>query len=250
VPAPNPPATLPAGASTIQVILDRPQIPTYFLRLVGVSSLGAKAAATAVGPSPPNCASLFPIALQCTAPCDMTSLDPGQPTTFGSKFVGGLASGNWQWTNVGEGTGVGSGGENGLAGAIENGLSTYCVGQSISTSPGNKGASGNVKNALDTRLASCAAVTASTDPCQNNGSIAGIPSNDPCLIAVPVVDFNGCTGDCSMAIEGFAGIYMEQSSTTAQIDGCFVKDINADSYAGGGTTGPNLGVLAPPYLIQ
>ena len=30
---------------------------------------------------------LFPVGLQCTAPCNLSNLDPGQSVSFGSKFV-------------------------------------------------------------------------------------------------------------------------------------------------------------------
>lgn len=82
VPAPNP----PGGVSpTVQVVLKRPNVPTYFLRLVGLKQLGVNATATALGPAAPNTygTGLFPVGLQCTAPCDLSKLDPGQITTFG-----------------------------------------------------------------------------------------------------------------------------------------------------------------------
>jgi Flp pilus assembly protein TadG len=247
---PQPGATPP----TVQVVLKRPNVPTYFLRFVGLTQLGVNAAATAIGPSAPNTIThgLFPVGLQCTTPCDLANLDPGQTTTFGSKFVGGLAPGNWDWVNVGQGTGASQ-----LGSAIEYGSSgSYKVGDDISTSPGNKGNSGPVKNGLNARLSACAAVNSNpakgtvTDPCANGGNTSAVPADDPCLVVVPAVDYHGCTGNCTMAIQGFAEIYLEQSSTGTQINGCFVQALDPNAVVGGGTAGASLGTLSQPVLIQ
>jgi len=50
-----------------------------------------------------------------------------------------------------------------------------------------------------------------------------VPTNDPCLIVVPAVDFAGCNGSCSMQIEGFAELYLEQDSTTSALDACYIE---------------------------
>lgn len=244
--------SLPTGDPTIQVILDRPQVPTYFLRLVGVSSLAAKAQATAVGPQPVGCTPIFPVAIQCnTSPCNFAGIDPGQAggVTFGSKFVGGLAPGNWDWANVGQGTGA-----NELATAIQDGSnSPFCVSNTVSTSPGYKANSGVVQNGLSKLLATCAAATTTVqDPCSNGGKVGGtgqVPLGDPCLVTMPAVNFNGCTGACTMAITGFAEIYLEQNSTASNINGCFVQALDFPGNTGGGG-GSDLGALAPPHLIN
>jgi hypothetical protein len=245
VPAPNP----PGGASpTVQVVLNRPNVPTYFLRLAGLGQLGVNAAATAIGPAAPNTVTtgLFPVGLQCTSPCSLSTLDPGQTTTFGSKFVGGLAPGNWNFVNVGQGTGASA-----LGSAIQNGASgSYSVGSTITSVPGNKGNSGPVKNGLAARLSECKSVNSSTDPCSNGGNVSAIPPNDPCLVVVPAVDYTGCTGNCSLTIEAFAEIYLEQSSTGTEIDGCFVKALAPDAVVSGSSPGVALGPLSPPKLIQ
>ena len=72
-------------------------------------------------------------------------MDPGQTVTFGTKFVGGLAPGNWEWVDVGQGNGASA-----LGSAMQNGASgSFSIGQTISSSPGNKGNAGPVKNGLD-----------------------------------------------------------------------------------------------------
>jgi Flp pilus assembly protein TadG len=242
-------------------------VPYFFGKLIGLQQASVAATATAAILAPatiPN--GLFPVGLQCTTPCSLSNLDPGQTVTFGSKFVGGLAPGNWQWVDAG------GGGSSALGNAIRSGASgSFSIGQTITSAPGNKGSSGQVKNGLNARLASCSAAnkktplipgTTGTDPCQNGAALASngdqngiggtgtgaVPLDDPCLVTVAAVDYGGCTGACSMAIQAFAEIYLEQSSTTSQIDGCFVQPI--DPIAVGGTGAPNLGPLGNPVLIN
>lgn len=97
------------------------------------------------------------------------SLDPGQVTSFGSKFVGGLAPGNWDWVDLGQGKGASA-----LGAAVQNGQpGNFSIGTVIGSAPGNKGNAGPLKKGLAARLGSCMATTAATDPCQN-GAFVGV----------------------------------------------------------------------------
>jgi Flp pilus assembly protein TadG len=231
-------------------------VPYFFGKMIGLQEAGVAANATAaITATGMVNTGLFPIGLQCTEPCSLSSMDPGQTVTFGTKFVGGLAPGNWDWVNVGQGTGASA-----LGSAIQNGASgSYSIGGTINSSPGNKGNAGPVKNGMNARLASCSAastpLTSSTDPCQNGGLVGnavsgggGVPANDPCLVVVPAVDYTGCNGNCSLTIEGFAEIYLEQTTTSTEIDGCFVKSIGPTSTGSAGA--PGLGSLGQPVLIN
>ncbi len=107
--------TITPTASTIQVSATETTFPYFFAKALGLSTYSVASTATAAQPGPVDkvekslgtsgSQGLFPIGLQCTAPCSLSSLDPGQTVTFGSKFVGGLAPGNWDWLDVG-GTGA------------------------------------------------------------------------------------------------------------------------------------------------
>jgi hypothetical protein len=234
--------------STIQVVAHKDTQPYFFGKVLGLDTyaVSATAAAQAGGPIGIVKQGLFPVGLQCTSPCSLSSLDPGQSVSFGAKFVGGLAPGNWQWLNPTGGTG---GGDSALAAAILNG-SPYLFSLSppnnvIDSEPGNKGNSTQVQTNLATRLASCPAIT---DPCSGGGNPNDIPPGDPCLVVVPAVDYHGCTGNCGLTIEGFAMIYLEGTSTGTHIDGCFVKAITADSIAV--ASAPGLGALQPSQLTQ
>lgn len=231
-------------------------VPYSFGKMIGLQEASVAATATAaVNPTGTVGTGLFPVGLQCTAPCGLSSMDPGQTVTFGTKFVGGLAPGNWDWVNVGQGTGASA-----LGSAIQNGASgSYSVGSTINSSPGNKGNSGPVKNGMNARLSSCSAastpLTSSTDPCQNGGLVGnavsgggGVPANDPCLVVVPAVDYTGCNGNCSLTVEGFAEIYLEQTTTSTEIDGCFVKSVEPTTT--GSASAPGLGALGQPILTN
>jgi hypothetical protein len=237
-------------------------LPYFFGKMIGLQEASVAATATAaVNPTGTAPSGMFPVGLQCTAPCSLANLNPGSPVTFGQKFVGNIgASGNWQWVDVGQGNGA-----NALGGVLQNGASgSFSIGQTISTSPGNKGNSGPAKSGLAARLSSCSAnknpLTSATDPCQNGAAVGGtngiggsgtgvVPASDPCLITVPAVDFTGASGSSGLTIEGFAQVYLEQDSTSTQIHACFVQGSTTSNALGSGSA-PNLGELAPPVLIN
>ena len=236
-------------SSTLKVVAAQSgtETPYLFAKVLGMGSytVSASASAAAGGNIGTVTQGLFPVGLQCTSPCSLSSLDPGQSVSFGQKFVGGLAPGNWQWLNPTGGTG---GGDSALSAAIESGASaSFSVGGSIQSEPGNKGNSSNVKDALASRLSSCASIS---DPCTSGGgNPTDIPPGDPCLVVVPAVDYHGCTGNCGLTIEGFAMIYLEAATTTStNINGCFVKAIAANTIAS--SSAPALGGSQVPTLTQ
>jgi Flp pilus assembly protein TadG len=230
------------------------QVPYFFGKVLGLNTGSVAAAATAqvsMGVNKFN-NGLFPTGLQCTKPCSSTAnMDPGQSVTFGQKFGGGLAPGNWQWLDLGQGTGASQ-----LSGAIADGVpGTYAIGDNISSTPGNKYNSSVVQNGFQTRLnehnSKFPAVDYTKMCTAGGGNPTNIPLGDPLLVTIPVVDFGGCSGSCTMAIEGFAQIYltgMSVNSGKATIDGCFVQEVTANSVGSAGA--PVLGALSPPILIQ
>ena len=231
-------------SETIRVTAQRSGLPYYFGRAVGLDTytVAATATASAGGPVGTVNVGMFPVGLQCTAPCSLSSMDPGQSVSFGSKFVGGLAPGNWQWLAVG-GTGSSA-----LGAAIDQGVSgSFTIGSSLTSSPGNKGNAGPVKTGFANRMSRCASTA--SDPCSGTNPRDLIPAGDPCLVIVPAVDYHGCAGSCSMTIEGFALIYIEAStSTSTHIDGCFISSVASSTLTS--STAPNLGAAMPPTLIQ
>ena len=211
-------------------------VPYSFGKMIGLNTAAVAATATAAieaTGSAPN----FPVGLQCTpnasGKCDLAKLFAafGSNVTFGSKFVlntgnqnmqsSGGAPGNWDWLDVGQGQGA-----SGLGTALAGGVAgTLTLGQTINTSPGiGKGNAQPAQDGLNKRMSSCASVT---DPCANGGTLpSGFNCKDPCLISVPVVNFTNCNGNCSMQIEGFALMYLEQGSTTSAINACYIASSN------------------------
>jgi hypothetical protein len=242
----EPGKNLPVSAPTPNIqVWAHSTTPAYFGALLGLAGYNVATIATAQGNGPVNTITqgLFPMGAQCTSPCSLSNLNPGQMVQFGAKFSPtGAASGNWQWLSYG-GTGASVLGAN-----VQNGASaSYSVGQQISSEPGNKGNAGPVKGGFSSRMSSCPAIS---DPC-NGSNPNNIPAGDPCLVAVPAGDFNGCHGRCTLTIEAFANVYIEPSSTSTNINACFVNAVAAYSVGGGfGSSTPNLGAFSPPTLIQ
>ena len=218
-------------------------VPYYFGKMIGLNAASVSAKATAaINPVGTVTSGLFPVGIQCNSPCTTVNLDPGQVTSFGSKFVGGLAPG-----------------ASALGAAVQNGApGDFSIGTVVGSAPGNKGNSGPLRKGLAARLGSCKAATAATDPCQNGalvggtdgiGRTNGVPTNDPCLVTMPTVDFTGCTGaSCSMSIEAFAEIYLEQNSSGTDIEGCFVQTVTPTGI--GSSSAPSLGSIGQPVLIN
>jgi Putative Tad-like Flp pilus-assembly len=240
--------------TTVQVGIKR-TVPYFFGKMIGLNAAAVAATATAAieatGSAPG-----FPVGLQCAPKCDLSKLFSafGNNVTFGSKFVlnnnnnnmqsSGGAPGNWDWIDVGQGQGA-----SGLGAVLAGGGTTLTLGQTINTAPGiGKGNAQPAQNGLNKRLAACAPVTSATDPCSNGGDTSALKCNDPCLVAVPAVDFTNCNGNCTLTIEGFALMYLEQGSTTSAINACYVATNNCQTTGSAGA--PNLGSLSPPVLVN
>jgi Flp pilus assembly protein TadG len=230
-------------------------VPYFFGKMIGLqeASVAAKATAAVEGQGTVS-SGMFPVGLQCTAPCSTLTLDPGQSVTFGAKFVGGLAPGNWDWLALG-----GNPGAKELGNAIQYGASgSYSISDLISTAPGNKGNAGPVKQGFDARMAACHSTTTATDPCQNGalvggtngiGGSSGLPASDSCLVTVPAVDFTTVNGRKNVPIEAFAEIYIERATSDSKtINGCFVQQIIPPTL--GSASAPVLGPTTPPRLIN
>ena len=192
----------------LSIKLDR-QVPYFFGKALGLNTGSVAASATAqvsLGVNSFN-SGLFPAGLQCNKPCNSTAnMDPGQSVTFGMKFAGGLAPGNWQWLDLGQGTGASA-----LSAGIADGVQgSYSIGDNISSTPGNKYNSGVVQNGYQSRVNAHNSKFPSFDSSQvcttGGGNPNNIPTGDPLLVTIPVVDFGGCSGNCTMPIEGFAQI--------------------------------------------
>jgi hypothetical protein len=201
---------------------------------------------------------LVPLGLQCATPCPAGSFVAGQSVSFGQKFLGSIdLPGNWGWLDL-----DGSGGS-GLKNDLANGASTpysainpdgSCSGPgscTVYTNPGGK--VGPIKQGLAARFAGCPSIP---DPC-TGGNPTSIPAGDPCLVAVPVVDFAAATkaGKTNLTIETFAEVYLDPTTTTGtHIAGCYVSAVVGNTLATTTTTTTTttefVGATAPPTLTN
>jgi hypothetical protein len=235
--------------TTLKVLVSETGFNYFFGKAVGLTTYDLTASATAQGPGniQTDTNGLFPSGFQCTKPCSLANLNPGTTVKFGQKFVDGLAAGNWQWLSL-----VANGAST-LSTNIQNGATgSYSIGDLLDSATGIK--NGPVSTALGDRETKCQAVESQasppfTDPC-NGSNPTNIPANDPCLVVVPAVDFEGCTGNCtSLKIEGFALIYLELASTSAtNITGCFVRGVAANTISS--STAIDLGGSVADALTQ
>ena len=271
--------TLNVTATTLQVTIRNSNLPYLFGNALGSHTYNVAASATAAAGGSANTVlgktsnstdeGLFPIGLQCPAPCGPGSLVAGQNVSFGVKFISatlnsstagcGGACGNWDWIGP-DGKGSSS-----IAGDIANGVqNAYAVSPNgscgtnsvgapycIDSAPGNKSNAGPIKGALKARLGSCPAL--SIDPCSDGGNPNDIPAGDPCLVIMPAVDFAGVTGSKPMPIEQFAEVYLEPDSTPTNLDGCFISTVAGDTLSvttTSSTTTVQTGVTSPPTLTN
>lgn len=215
VPAPNPPAKVPAGLQTIQVVLSNPSVPTYFLRLVGLSSFAVKAQATAVAPSAICGAGngMFPVGM----PENLPGFSNWQGAVGHQiNLVEGTAAGDWQWINIpgsnyqapSTQTTTTGGGDTQLASTITTGCvnCSVSVGDYLTPLPGDQGNSQLVVNSIDNRVtAAGVSSNCSGTTCTNSGPSSNPPpANAPQYVTIPVVDWSSATGSSSaVQVVGF-----------------------------------------------
>jgi Putative Flp pilus-assembly TadE/G-like len=246
--------TINPTATTIQVSATESTFPYFFAKALGMGTYTVASSATATEPGPVETVEgssvdgtqgLFPIGLQCNAPCAAGSMVAGESLSFGTKFISATvnAAGNWDWL------GPDGGGASAIGSDIANGTTgSFSIGGTIQTAPGNKANAGPIKNAFKSRMASCPALP--SDPCSDGGNPSDIPAGDPCLVIMPAVDFTSVTGSKPVTIEQFAEVYLESDSTSSNIDGCFISSVAGGTLATGSTTTvtTSFGVTAPPTL--
>lgn len=247
VPAPIVPAVVPAGAQTLQVVINRTDIPVYFLRVLGrTQPYAVKAYASAVGPTAINQVGngLFPLGMPYNP--NGGSIDYGAPVTLNEK----VSPGNWEWLDITNGevgsSTSGEGGDHGggnslLATNIEHGCTcSFRTGDYVTPEPGNKSHSAGVNSALG-----ALGVEAGNDvPVPQT-----LTGNEPRLVTVPVVDWSESEGASKQVkILGFAVVWIENWHSGGPITVDFVKFQSRYATAGGGAN--DYGGYFRPYLIQ
>ncbi len=250
--------TEPTG-NKIKVVATENNLPYFFGRAIGLSTYNVSASATAIAPGVAGTVNpgpgVFPIGLECKAPCSSLSTLGGEPVHFGTKFVTSTidcqagvgscpATGNWQWLDVSSDS---SNGIPTLVSAINSGASgSFSIGGSVDVKTGNAGQNSGVSKAVSDRMAKCPSLPDNCTGVNPND----IPLDDPCEVIVPAVDFANLSGKSrALTIEGFALVLLDPATTTStSINGCFVSAITQDTIAS--ATAPDFGALVADTLTQ
>lgn len=251
--SPNSVTVTEPTANTLKVVATENNLPYFFGRAIGLNTYNVSATAIAQAPGVVGTVNpgpgVFPIGLQCKAPCTSLSTLAGEPVHFGTKFVSTVvnATGNWQWLDVS------SDANNGiptLVNAINNGAAgSYSINppnNTIYTKTGNAGSNTGVTKAVSDRMAKCPTIS---DACTGLNP-TDIPIGDPCMVVVPAVDFTSLNGKSrALTIEGFALVLLDPATTTStNINGCFISAITTDTIAV--ASAPNFGALVSDTLTQ
>jgi Putative Flp pilus-assembly TadE/G-like len=250
VPAPKVPGSVPVAyaSQTVQVTVDRTNIPVMFGRALGLKTpYQADATAIAVGPLPVQTVQngLLPIGMPATpenlafktgVEFNVVNPDPG-----GNNPNVSWGPGNWGYLNIpvgtdGNGTQGGGGGQ-----LLNNNLTDGCtctvsVGNTLYPKTGETW--GQVQSAIN-----------SHDP---NGSLAPttLTGNEPQLVTIPIVS-SFSNGQTPVTILGFAEVWLmgiSKSGAGQTLNVEFVKYISKYGKSGGG--GTDYGAEAQPYLVQ
>jgi len=253
-PAQNLPANsyVPPGGQTVQVLVERDNIPIYFGRVVGLSKPSASAVATAVGPTPIQTLTrgLWPVGVQYPA-----NLTYGASITL-SENSGTMAPGNWKWLDFPQCSPVGSnapasyngGGVPNLVQNISYGSTcAYSVGGAVNPQTGANANSINTATAISNLIGVPPNIAGPSAPASPNQ----ISMSDRQLVIVPLVDWNAAKGaSVAIPIMGFAAVWITQlqgQGANITLTGQFVQVV--DQYGRGGAS-TSWGAYGAPFLVQ
>jgi Flp pilus assembly protein TadG len=272
VPASKVPARVPAGVQTIQVVLDRPTVKTYFLRMVGLSSLRANAQAIAMAPTAICGAGngMFPIGMPNVIPGYTKWTDTiGQTITL----VEGVSSGDWEWMSIPNSnyqapstqTTTTSGGNSQLASNITSGCNNCNVNINNWLTPqtGNGGNSSNIVSAIDDRISattpgvtlnSCSKTDCSNGGPPLNSSGTPVPPSDAQqLVTIPVVDWSTANGgSAAVQVDGFITAWLKAYTVSSGVTSLTVEVLGspANTQVTSGNCAPTYPGLTQAELVQ
>jgi Flp pilus assembly protein TadG len=221
------------GLSTGQISTSATASPQYAPSTVNASTSGqVPSGGDSNGANGTNCSTigacdLIPIGLDSN-----TTYTDGQQITLQQGEIG---PGNWDLLALG-----GTGGAN-LRTNIANGFnSMLSVGDWVTTEPGKK--VGPVDQGFQDRLDTAASV----DP---NGTYASHTLNDPRVMILPVVDWEGQHGRSSVEVMAFASVWLD-SYSSGQVTVNFINQVIANSYGNANSTAPFFGTRGTPFLTR
>jgi Putative Flp pilus-assembly TadE/G-like len=209
------------GAQSMTVSATR-SVPALFAKVVGIQNFTVNATSVAVLQGLGSASSIAPIGLDSKTPYSY-----GQAITLHN---GNCGPGCWDGLSM-------QSASNGITGAnaFRQNLGTGCactvkVGDMLSSEPG--ATSGPIVQGVATRVAAGLA----SDP---SGTWSSHTLSDARAVVVPVVDWSGCAGNCSVPVVGFAEIWISGSSGS-DITAVFIRQVAVGTPGGGGT---NMGAV-------
>jgi len=178
-----------ANDLSISITLTRP-VPYYFGRVLGLVSSPVITKATANLLNTGSASGALPIGLSI-----QTTYSLGQSITL---HQGGIGPGNW------DGLALGCTGGACFSNNLANGFAgTITVADALTSETGVK--TGPVSTGINARVANGQSV----DP---GGTWSDHTLTDPRVGIVPVVDWTGCNGRCSVPVKGFAAVWITGAS--------------------------------------
>jgi hypothetical protein len=177
--------TVAANNLSISITLTR-VVPYYFGRVLGLVSSPVVTSSTANLLNTGSASGALPIGLSI-----QTTYSFAQSITL---HQGGVGPGNW------DGMAFGCTGGACFSNNLANGYAgTVTVGDILASEPGIK--SGPISAGINARVSA----GQSADPC---GTWSDHTLTDPRVVIVPVVDWTGCGGRCSVPVDGFAAVWI------------------------------------------
>ena len=193
------------------------QVSAMFARVVGIQNFTVSATSVAVLYGLASASNVAPI-----------GLDSGTTYTYGQSIVihsGGCGPGCWQ------GLALGGNGGSVFRQNLASGCScTINVGDMLTSEPGAK--VGPIGQGVSERVAAGNASDAS-------GTWSSHTLNDVRATVLPVVNWNGCNGICTVPVTGFAEVWISGSSGS-DINAVFIRQVSPGTP---GSSGTNMGAV-------
>jgi Flp pilus assembly protein TadG len=207
--------TFGAANSSITVKLRR-IVPYLFARVLGLVENPVSASATAALQTAGSAGGTLPIGLD-----SQTAYSYGQSITM---HQGGVGPGNW------DGLALGCSGGSCYRENLASGYSgTLHTGDMIPSEPG--ATTGPTSEGINQRISN----GREFDSCDTWNNFQ---QGDPRAVIVPIVDWTGCAGSCSVPVKAFASVWLNSVSGT-DINATFIKMVVPNSTPS--TTAPDYG---------
>ncbi len=218
------------SSTNMQIEMDvQRTVPYFFGRVLGLSSQLVSVRAVAGIEASQTAAGLVPIGLQVG-----TYTLYQQITLKLAPAQGSVGPGNWEPLAMGYCTSCDPGGSNYKSNIINGYQNPISINDSIYTETGNL--VGPTQQGINDRINS----GTSSDP---SGTDTNHTLNDPRMIEVPIVNFNGVQGNSTVQVLGFAELWVVSVDGNGNITCDFINQVVANNVPGQNVT--PYGAFAP-----